>query len=67
MKFALILFALQTLFYMFFILFPRQVCTIQDINIKQFRMGSKPEEIKMEDFIKIEKIGEGKVIMFSAY
>lgn len=30
-------------------------------------MGSKPEEIKMEDFIKIEKIGEGKVIMFSVY
>ena len=41
--------------------------TIQDINIKQFRMGSKPEEMRMEDFIKIEKIGEGKAILFSAY
>lgn len=26
---------------------------------KQFRMGSRADDMKMEDFIKIEKIGEG--------
>jgi len=40
--------------------------TVLDNNTNQFTMGSKTEDVmKMDDFIKIEKIGEGKATLYS--